>query len=318
MGVASIGGTEYCLHESKTWALTLSSDDTAATNLDYRDRVGIPNFRAYIETGDGVYYMDDTDENDPHIRLLSFDMGGSEVIPKSVSKRLKYNNERVGFSFEGYSFDQGAMIEWGDYIVFACRTNDSDVNNRVFTYNKQTGAIDEHDYYVNCFDIYNGSLIAGDSISGNVTVLFNGSDDDGSEVSNYWEGKLTDLTTNRLKKQKKIVIQGEIGKEQSIKVSCAVDRGSFVEIGTIEGSGSYVDVTSSVLVGSQLVGSGTIGGDSSGVEAYNYVREFSMPTGTFELIMLRFEAIGLGYASVSTIEHKDLREKWARVASKYR
>lgn len=317
-GIASIGGTEYCLHEVKTWALTLSADDTEATNLIYRERVGIPNFRAYVETGDGIYYMDDTDKNDPHLRLLSFDMGGSEVVPKSVSKRLKLNNEKIGFSFAGYVFDNAAMIEWGDYIVLSCRTSDSTVNNRVFTYNKQTGAIDQHDYFVSCFEIYDGDLIAGDSISGNVNILFSGLDDDGSTIGNNWTGKLTDLTVPRLKKEKKIVLQGEIGKEQRIQVSCAPDRGSFVTIGTIEGSGSYVDTTQRVVIGSQTVGSGTIGGDSTGVEAYNYLREFSMPVGNFERIQLRFEALGLGYASVSTIIHKDIRGKWNKLPSKYR
>lgn len=316
--IEAIGGTEYCMHESKTWALTLSTDDTEATNLTFRDRVGIPNFRASIETGDGVYYIDDTDSNDTHLRLMSFDSGGSEVIPKSVSKRLKYNNEKIGFSFSGYTFDQAATIEWGDYIVFACRTEDSSVNNRVFTYNKQTGAIDEHDYFVTCFAIYNGKLIAGDSVSGNVSTLFNGLDDDDSIIGNYWEGSLSNLSLERLKKQKKIVVQGEIGTEQGIKVSCSIDRGDFTEIGTILGSGTYVDTTNRVVVGAQLIGDGTIGGDTDGVEAYNYMREMSMPVGNFELIKLRFEAIGLGYASVSTIEHKDIRQKWHRIPNKYR
>lgn len=318
IAILAIGGTEYCLHETKTWALTLSDDDTNPTNLIYRDRVGAPSFRAAVESGDGIYYIDDTDENDPHLRLLSFDMGGSEVIPKSVSKRLKLNNERVGKSFIGFVFDQAAMIEWGDLIVFACRTSDSTVNNRVFTYNKQTGAIDEHDYFVSCFDIYDGSLIAGDSVSGNVNILFSGLDDDDSVITNYWEGALSDLGIARLKKQKKIILQGEIGREQSIKVSCAIDRGAFVEIGTILGTGSYVDTTQRVIIGSQTIGSGTIGGDSTGIEAYNYMHEFSMPTGNFEKIMLRFEALGLGYASISTVIHKDLREKWARIPNKYR
>lgn len=318
MDINAIGGTEYCMHETKAWALTLSDDDTEATNLVYRNRVGIPNFRASVETGDGIYYVDDTDENDPHLRLMSFDQGGSEVIPKSVSKRLKLNNERIGFSFIGYVFDEAATIEWGDLIVFACRTADSEVNNRVFTYNKQTGAIDEHDYFVTCFDILDGSLIAGDSVSGNVTVLFNGLDDDGSIIANKWEGALSDLTISRLKKQKKIILQGEIGKEQSIKVSCAIDRGSFVEIGTIYGNGSYVDTTNRVIIGTQTIGEGSIGGDSTGIEAYNYMKEFSMPIGNFEKIKLKFEALGLGYASISTIVHKDIREKWARVPLKYR
>ena len=314
----SIGGTEYCFHETKTWALTISLDDTEATNLIYRDRVGIPNFRAAVETGDGVFYVDDTDKNDPHLRLLSFDQGGSEVIPKSVSKRLKLNNERVGKSFSGYTFDRAAIIEWGDYIVMACRTNDSTVNNRVFTYNKQTGAIDEHDYFASCFAIYNGTLIAGDSLSGNVYTLFSGYDDDESDISNYWEGSLNDYGISRLKKQKKIVVQGEIGPEQSIKVYVSIDRGAFTVVGTVSGDGTYVDTSQKVNVGSLTIGSGELGGGGDGITAYNYLREFKLSIDKFQLIKLKFEATALGYASVSTVEMKDIREKFSKVALKYR
>lgn len=314
----SIGSTEYCFHDTKTWALTISLDDTEATNLIYRDRVGLPFFRAACETGDGIYYIDDTDQNDPHLRLLSFDMGGSEVIPKSVSKRLKLNNEKIGKSFSGYNFDKVAMIEWGEYIVFACRTEDSIPNNRVFTYNKQTGAIDEHDYFVSCFAIYQGSLLGGDSVVGNVNVLFSGHDDDGSDISNYWEGKLNDFGISRLKKQKKIVLQGEIGPEQSINIYVAIDRGSYVLVGTISGNGSYVDTTEGVSVGRMTVGRGEVGGGGAEIQAYNYMHELRLAIDKFQLIKLKFEATALGYASVSTVEMKDLRMKFTKIPLKYR
>lgn len=314
----SIGGTEYCLHDTKTWALTLSDDDTNATNFIYRDRVGIPNFRAAVETGEGIYYIDDTDQNDPHLRLLSFDQGGSEVVPRSVSKRLKLNNERIGKSLVGYLFDKAAIIEWGDYIVFACRTDDSAANNRVFVYNKQTGAIDEHDYFVSCFAIYGGTLIAGDSVTGNVYTLFSGYDDEEAEIYNYWEGSLNDFGLSRLKRLKKIVVQGEIGPEQTIKVSFAIDRGEFAEIGTISGSDSQVDTAQQVNVGNLTIGTGTVGGGGDGITAYNYMKEFTLNSDMFHLVKLRFEATRLGYASVSMIELKDIREKWAKVPVKYR
>ena len=314
----SIGGTEYCLHDTKTWALTLTDDDTNATNLIYRGRVGIPHFRAAAETGDGVYYVDNTDENDPHLRLLSFDMGGSEVTPKSVSKRLKYQNQRIGKSFSGYMFDKAALIEWGDYIVMACRTSDSTENNRVFTYNKQTGAIDEHDYFVSCFAIYGGTLIAGDSVTGNVYTLFSGYDDDEANIGNYWIGSLANHDSIRLKRQKKLVIQGEIGSEQSISVYIALDRGSFTLVGTIEGSGSYVDTDQSVSIGALTIGAGESGGGGDDIVAYNYIRELPLNSDLFKYMQIKFEANALGYASVSTIEMKDVREKWAKVPLKYR
>jgi hypothetical protein len=314
----SIGGTEYCFHDTKSWALTISLDDTEATNIIYRDRVGLPFFRGACETGDGIYYIDNTDENDPHLRLLSFDMGGSEVIPKSVSKRLKMNNEKIGKSFKGYRFDKTALIEWGDYIVFTCRTEDSTPNNRVFTYNKQTGAIDEHDYFVSSFAIYEGSLLGADSVVGNVNVLFSGHDDDGSNITNYWEGKLNDFGISRLKKQKKIVVQGEIGPEQQIDVYVSIDRGSYSLVGTISGDGSYVDTAQGVSVGRLTIGSGEIGGGGAEIQAYNYMREFRLAIDKFQLIKLKFEATQLGYASVSTVEMKDVREKFSKLALKYR
>jgi hypothetical protein len=200
----------------------------------------------------------------------------------------------------------------------ACRTEDSEVNNRVFTYNKQTGAIDEHDYFASCFAIYGGTLLAGDSATGNVYTLFSGYDDDESDIANYWEGNLNDYGTVRLKRQKKIVLQGEIGPEQSITVSISLDRGSFTEVGTIDGNGTYVDTGQKVNVGSMTIGSGEAGGGGEGITAYNYLKEFRLNSDQFQLIKIRFEATALGYASVSTVEMKDIREKWAKVPLKYR
>src|SRR3990167_1556623 len=42
--VMTYNNVDYCLHEFKTWALAIGADDTDATNLIYRERVGIPNW----------------------------------------------------------------------------------------------------------------------------------------------------------------------------------------------------------------------------------------------------------------------------------
>src|SRR3990167_2350053 len=77
--VLSYKDTEYCIHEFKTWGLTLGRDDTTATNLIFRGSAGIPNWRAAVETEDGIYYIDDVDENDPRFRLMSYDEGSDQV-----------------------------------------------------------------------------------------------------------------------------------------------------------------------------------------------------------------------------------------------
>ncbi|MCL5069666.1 MAG: hypothetical protein M1308_02020, partial [Actinobacteria bacterium] len=80
---------EYCLHEFMTWFLNITNDDTKANNQIYREKAGIPNIRASVATGEGIYYVDDKDEADVRIRLLTIDPGGSaEIIPFSISDNI--------------------------------------------------------------------------------------------------------------------------------------------------------------------------------------------------------------------------------------
>ena len=309
--IFSINDVEYCMHLFKTWALTITGTDTSAANLIFRGRVGIPNWRAAVETGEGIYYIDDTDQNDPKFRLLTFAEGSTEVLPVTVSGNV---------DLADYRFNKSAAIEYGDFVLFACRHKDSTINNRVFVYNKLYKTFDLLDYYVSCFAIYNGTLVAGDSISDNVYTLFSGLDDEEANIGNYWEGELSNIEVERLKKLKKMTLQGTIGPDQSIKVSLSFDRGAFVEAGTIEGDGTYVDKTQSVTIGALTLGRGEIGGGGldGDITAYNYVRTIDVRSDRFNEIKIRFETTLLGWASVSGIFYRDLRLLEQKVPAKYR
>lgn len=325
--LASLNGVEYCLHTKKTWSVSISVDDTDITNLIFRDKVGIPNHRAFVETADGIYYIDDTDENDPHFRLLTLDTGSDQVLPRSVSKQFKLNDVKVGVNLTDYRFDLAASIEFGDFVLFACRTKDSATNNRVFVYNKTNKATDVLDYFVSCFAIYEGQLIAGDSTTDNVYILFSGTDDNQSYIGNYWESSLDNLGFNGSKKCIEVIVEGDIGPEQSVKVSLSVDRGSFVEIRSpddvtndvhaIEGNGSYVDRTQSVNVGAFTLGRGEVGGGGTGLTAYHYRRAFRIFVGKFEYVKFRVEALALGYFSLSEFTFRDVRVKSQKPPRKY-
>lgn len=307
--VFSINNVEYCMHEKKTWALTVSDDDTNATNYIYRDRVGIPNWRAGVETGDGIYYVDDTDQNKPRFRVLRIPEGTTEVLPFSISDKI---------NLEDYRFNLAATIEWGDFILFACRHKKYSYNQTVFIYNKRYKLFDKLDYLVSNFAIYNGALIAGDSLSNNVYTLFSGLDDDDSNINNFWESKLDDLQVDNLKKVKRLVIQGNIGASQTIKVSASFDRDAYVELGTIVGSGSYVDTSQSVNIGATTLGQEEVGGGGDGLIAHNYIRELEIKQGKFDEIKLKFEAQDIGWADISYIQFKDVRLKERRVPNRYR
>ena len=324
----SLNGKEYCLHKRGTKVVSISTDDTDLSNLTFRAKVGIPNHRAAVETADGVYYVDDTDKNDIHFRILTLDQASTEVLPKSISKQFKYADIKVGVNLNDYLFDKAAAIEFGDLVLFACRTTDSETNNRVFVHNKVNKATDLVDYYVSCFAIYDGTLVAGDSVTDNVYTLFSGVDDDDATIANYYEGSLDNLDYGGLKRVAELTIDGEVGPEQSGKLLMSVDRGPFVEVRSpsdvtadvhaIEGDGEYVDRSQRVTVGALVLGNAELGGGSDGIEAYHYRRTFRIALDKFEYIKFRIEATALGYLSLTELTFDDIRLKWSRVPNRYR
>lgn len=309
--------TYYCFHLKKTWELTIGLDDTDATNLPYRERVGIPNLRASVDTGHGIYYIDDTDRNDPKARRLDYETtGSSKVIPIPVSNNIRLSDFR---------FDKCAAFEIEDLVLFSCRRATSEQNDRTIVYNTLWEAWDIIDYAVSCYDIYDGALMGGDSLSDNVMELFSGWDDDDSTINNFWIGHLDDLDLEGLKKSKHFRIQGAIASEQKLRVYISLDNGPFVEIGTdddheaaIEGSGDYIDRTTAVTIGPTTIGRAEVGGGGDAFQAYNYDRCFKIATDKFEKVKIKYEAVGLGYVSVSTQYWWDVRFKGVKPPRQYR
>lgn len=304
----------FCFHVKKTWALTIGSDDTNATNLPYREKVGIPNNLARVETGDGIYYIDDQNPDDVSVRLLAYSSGlAQEIIPRSISEALNLKSLR---------FDQCAAIEWGDYVLFACRRSSSERNDRVLVYNKRWKSWTLLDYAVSMFEIYNGALVAGDSLSDNVLELFSGFDDLEALIDNQWTGRLDDLDTEGLKKTKKFYIRGLIAPSQVMEIDLAFDNGSFIKIGEVRGDGDYVDRSAAVSIGGSVIGKNVIGGGSEGdlIDVYQYERLISLRglVDRFERVQIRYRAVEIGYVSVSNQKYWDIRRAPTKVPKKYR
>lgn len=317
--VETLGDAEYCLHERSAYELTLTKDDTGATNLLFRKKVGIPNWRASEATGDGIYAINDIDENEPRFEIIEVNERSTQVEPRQISRNI---------NLKDYRFDKSWALEWGDYILFGCRHKDSTDNNRIFLFNKLWKSIDMVDYNANVAAIYNGALILGESISDDVIESFSGIDDNEADIAgqatlNMWHLDYPGF----LKKIKKLQIEGEIGTTQIIDVSASVDRGAYVKIGEIRGDGAYVDRGQSVNVGSVTIGRSEIAGGSSGVIAYHYFKEIDLGANLafgavdkFEYISLKFEVQsgGIGYFSFSTIRFYDVRLKAKKLPRKYR
>lgn len=300
---------KFCLHQRNAWLFSLPVDDLNPTNQIFRENLGLASARGAIATGDGIFFIDTSNPDQPRFKLLSLEATNDQVVPTEFSFNV---------NLSGYNFNDSVAYRWGDYILYSCKTTGNAVNNRMFAYHLNYKSFDLLDYQVSCMADKAGALWAGESSTDNVVQLFTGFTANGSLVNNYWEGKLTKLQIDELKKYKRLTIRGLIGSTQSITVSLAYDGANFTELGTIDGTGSYVSTTSNSGIGVNMVGSTEVGGGSSGVNANLYVREFLVRSGKFDEVKVRFSASGVGYASVSEINFHDIRTYGTKNLKRYR
>ena len=311
LNVFDYNNVKYCVHERVVYQVTIGSDDTTATNLIYRDRMGMPAWHAGVPTSDGIYYVDTTDSSRQFFAVITINQVNQQVLPKDLS------SERLDLS--GYSFDQSYAFEWDQYIIWAARTTDSTTNNVMFLYNKIFGCFDVVDFYANSISIYGGVLIGGDSATNNVFYLFSGFDDDGNVPNSYWIGNIDNYSVDSLKKVKQLWVEGYIQSDQVFDVYASVDHGAFALIGTISGNGAYVDKNTSVSIGTNGIGTQVIGGGNTGtVTANHYITNLKLALGTFRAIQIKIQSRGIGYLSFIFLNHFDIRIKQDKLPQQYR
>lgn len=304
MAIFNINNIEYCFHLLKTWQLTTSLDDTGTTNLPYRN-VGIPYPRAAWQTPEGIVFADLSRSNEPKIRRLQVLQGttNNTIEPIPISDAL---------DLSPYAFDYCVVYRWGDYEIVCLQEKIAEVansyNSIMLVRNVVSGAWDVLDFYASVLAEWNGMLLAGDPISNNVYVLFSGYDEDGDVISNYWTSGDLDLDTKNLKSVRRMVIDGLIQKDQSLKVSLSLDGGAFSEVYTITGDGTYVDTGIDTYIGGPTIGSKVIGG-GGGATANPFEIDFPINTDKFTHIRVKVEALGVGYVQVNSFTFKDIRDK---------
>lgn len=256
MAVLPFLDVEYAFHLLKTWAVTTTIDDTSATNLPYR-AIGIPYPRAAKETPDGILCIDVTNPNDPKVRRLEIGQNTNNltIVPTSIF-------DAIDLSI--HAFDYAVAFRWGDYEIACCQKVVNGVaeghNAVMYVRNTYSKAIDKLNFRASCLDVLNGTLIAGDPISSNVFTLFSGFDDDEAAIENHWQDGQLNLGTDRLKRAHLMRVTGLIQKDQQVKVSLVLDDGTPVEVFTINGNGDYVDHGINTTIGSETIGSHTVGG----------------------------------------------------------
>jgi len=308
--VYTYNDTQYVAHEKNWWVIKLTADDTDAINEIWRQNIGLSSLRGAVDTGDGIYLIDDSNTSDTTIRLMQYSDANDQVVPNSISDTL---------DLTGYAFDEACAYKWGDYVLFSCKYRDSTYNNRVLIFNLNYKKWEvPQNYNVSDLTTYNGTLIAGDSVSKNAWELFSGYDDDDAVIENNIIFNLDDLGEENLKKLKKLRLQGEIQTNQSYTIYGAVDNGGYVELGTVSGTDEEVDTASATTIGSSVLGKKEIGGGTV-ITAYNYDKTINIADklNKFQRIKLKIEATGLGYVSISELQYYDIRSKELKSPTKY-
>lgn len=305
MAIWPINNVEYCIHLLKTWQLTTatSSADTS-TNLPYRN-VGITYPRAAVQTPTGILMADLSRPTEPKFRSL-------QIAPNTTNLTIEPLATSDALDLTPYAFDYCTAFVWGEYEIFCVQEKINGTantfNSVMFIRNTYSKAWDKLDYYASCLGEYAGTLIAGDPITNNVFTLFSGFDDDGDVIPNSWRDGDMNLGSENLKRVNRMVINGLIDRDQSIKVSLSYDAGAFVDVFTIQGDGAYVDVGINTSIGSQTIGSQTVGG-GAGVSSHPFEVDFPINSEKFETVSIKFEALEIGHAEIYSYSYKDIRDK---------
>ena len=325
MNVFPLSGLYFCMHEFGTYQLQIVDNDVKqASQIVYRNSVGIPYWRAGHATGDGIVYIDTLNESNPTMRVLEMQLSASgtnpAIVPRSISDQLDLKNN---------AHDKDVVFEWGDYYLLECKglTNGiaDPANDIMYLYNQKTGTFDRLDYRASCFGNYYGALVAGDSISPNVLTLFSGFDDLGYNINNYWKSAPNLLGAEGVKKFNRFVIKGLIDTSQNIGIYFSFDGGQYTKYAVVEGDSKYVNLGIPYSVGGPVMGSNIVGGGGV-INAYGYEAEFRIASDNFSRVSVMFKAeqkidengqpivgSGVGYVSVDEYEFKDIRLKSSKI-----
>jgi hypothetical protein len=147
--------------------------------------------------------------------------------------------------------------------------------------------------------------------------MFTGFDDMGLNVTNEWISKGDKYDTDALKRTKKYRFRGLISPDQSISVYISTDNGDFQQIGTILGSGDYVDYNSTTAIGTSFIGGEPVGGDDQ-TTIYQFLMEIKVRIPKFRKRTLRFIANGIGYVAMQEMTDFDIWMYTERLPKQYR
>ncbi|MBS1516602.1 MAG: hypothetical protein JSS91_00785 [Bacteroidetes bacterium] len=301
-------GAYYSLKKQSAYRLSLDADDTNATNEVYRRDIGIPYWRCAVSTNKGIMFINTANPTKPEMTILTKNPIGDVIEPVVLFPHFKFGN---------YIFDDASMSNYDQWTMVFCKSQNAENNDTILMCNMLVGTVDIINYTGRMSIQDNGNLYIGDSLTKTIHQIFNGYDDLGLAIENYWTSKEEILHTDRLKKIRRLKFSGAIGADQYVEVYLNYDNAGFELVGTIRGSGDYVDYTNPQSIGSNFIGESQIGGDDL-ASAYKFYMEMKIKTPKFRNRVIKFIAKGIGYFDLNSLTDWDILLFENRIPKAYR
>lgn len=291
----------YSMKENSSYLLTLDADDLGASNNVFRKQMGTLSYRGSLSTSQGIIFINTNNPEKPEMTILVPNLAGDSLVPKVLFPQFRFAN---------YLYDDCTVESFERYIIVACRTPDSTVNDRILLCDLTAGTVNITNYHARTLPSCDGLLYMGSSIVQSVYQLFSGFDDDGYPIQNYWIGKgeiyappsksaSSAASGQSLKKLRRIRLKGGIALNQSYQVYLSYDDAGFQLVGTVLGTGSYVDYASPQTIGSNFIGEDNVGGGPM-TNIYPYFIELHLEkVPKFRKRSVKFIALGIGYVSIA-------------------
>jgi len=306
--VVPFDGSYFSFKANSVYKFTLNVDDTNPTNELFLTNVGVESLRSAVGTSSGIVFLNTGNPSKPVVNILERNPVGDNFNTRALFPQFK---------FENYTYSDVLVDSWDKFIIMGCK-EDSNENNRLLMCDMREKTVDVAPYGIRTSCKDDGFLYGGDPVASTCYEMFTGFDDMGLNVQNVWTGSGDHYgKPDALKKTKKFRMRGKISPDQSIKVSVSRDNGEWQHVGTILGSGDYVDYNTSYAIGTIYIGQDTIGGGDS-ISAYTFLMELKVRLSKFRKRQIRFEAEGMGYCAMQSVTDWDIWEYENRVPKGYR
>lgn len=285
--VLVLDGSYFSLKKSSCYRFVPDNADVSPLNEVFRSDIGVPSMRSAVATGKGIIFLNTANSSEPVLTIIQRNVQGDSFDAVNIFPQ---------FDFGLYTYTDCVVDFWDRYVLVGCKY-DSNENNRLLLCDILHTTVDVSDFGIRTTAKSLGVLYGGDPVSQSTYELFTGFDDLGIALTNHWDSNGEIYGADTLKKTKKLRFMGQITPSQSVSVYINLDAGGFTKVGTILGTGDYVDYTTSYALGTSLIGGNTVGG-GTGVLAYNFFIELKIKTPKFRKRVIRFVADGIGFVSI--------------------